>query len=123
MIVGVVTADREATINLVVIGPTGRDETVEAVIDTGFDGYLALPPAVIARLELPWRRLGTMMLGDGSTGQFDVHEGGVIWDDQVVRVAVEAVDICPLVGMALLANYELKIEIRAGGRVIIEALP
>ena len=56
MIAGVVNDALEATIRLTVRGPSRQEESVEAVMDTGFDGYLTLPPAVIAALELPWRR-------------------------------------------------------------------
>ena len=52
MIIGIVTADREAIIDLIVRGSTGLDEVVQAVIDTGFDGSLSLPPSLIARLQL-----------------------------------------------------------------------
>jgi predicted aspartyl protease len=43
MIAGVVTADREATIRLLVRGATGNKHAIEAVIDAGFDGRLSLP--------------------------------------------------------------------------------
>jgi len=43
MISGVVTGDRQAVIRLTVRGPTGQEQEIEAVIDTGFDGCLSLP--------------------------------------------------------------------------------
>jgi predicted aspartyl protease len=51
MITGAVTADREAVIRMVVRGPAGQEQEVEAVVDTGFDGWFSLPPALIALLE------------------------------------------------------------------------
>lgn len=39
MITGIVTANREAIIRLMVRGPAGQQQKVEAVIDTGFDGW------------------------------------------------------------------------------------
>jgi predicted aspartyl protease len=56
MITGLVTSFYQATIRLIVRGPTGQAQEVEAVIDTGFDGALSLPSADIAALGLPWRR-------------------------------------------------------------------
>ena len=50
MITGVVTANYEATIPLVVHGAHGQQETIEAVIDTGFTGSLTLPPCSSQRL-------------------------------------------------------------------------
>ena len=38
MITGVVTSFYQATICLIVRGPTGQAQEIEAVIDTGFDG-------------------------------------------------------------------------------------
>ena len=58
MIVGVVTASREAVVSLTVRGPRGRAQEVQAVIDTGFDSSLTLPARLITALELPWRRRG-----------------------------------------------------------------
>ena len=52
MITGVVTTDREAIIQLEVHGPALQIEVVDAIIDTGFDGWLSLPPALIGQLGL-----------------------------------------------------------------------
>jgi predicted aspartyl protease len=73
MITGVVTSFHQATIRLIVRGPTGQAQEIEAVIDTGFDGALSLPPADIAALGLPWRRRGRA-LGGCSTSLFDIYE-------------------------------------------------
>ena len=43
MITGTVTSDREAVISLEVIGLDDGRQTVAAVIDTGFNGFLTLP--------------------------------------------------------------------------------
>jgi len=78
MITGIVTADREALIRLTVRGPTGQERRLEAVIDTGFDGWLTLPPTLIAQLGLPWRRRGRALLADGSESVFDIYEATVV---------------------------------------------
>lgn len=70
MITGVVTSSYQATIRLIVRGPTGQAEEIDAVIDTGFDGALSLPPPDIVILGLPWRRRGRALLADGSTSLF-----------------------------------------------------
>jgi len=41
MISGLVTGDRQALIHLTVRGPTGQEQEIEAIIDTGFDGCLS----------------------------------------------------------------------------------
>jgi clan AA aspartic protease len=122
MITGVVTSDNEAIIPVDVRGPSGQKEKIEAVVDTGYTGWLSLRPAQITELELSWRRKGRAVLADGSETVFDVYEGTAIWDRRVQRIAVDAADADPLVGMALLAGYELKMQVRSGGKVTIKAL-
>lgn len=123
MIIGMVTAFRQATIRLTVRGLTGQEQEVGAVIDTGFDGALTLPAALIAALGLPWRRRGRALLANGSECLFDVYEATVLWDGAPRRVAVDAADIDPLVGMLLLYGYELTVQAMEGGQVTIKALP
>jgi predicted aspartyl protease len=53
MITGAVKAD-EARIRLTVRGHRGREQEVEAVIDTGYTGALTLPLALITLLGLRW---------------------------------------------------------------------
>jgi predicted aspartyl protease len=64
VITGTVNARREGTIRLPVQGTDGRQQTIEAVVDTGFSGSLTLPPAVIAGLGLLWRTRGSATLAN-----------------------------------------------------------
>jgi len=123
MITGTVTADREAIIRITVLGPTSQKQRLQAVIDTGFDGWLTLPPGVVALLGLPWRRRGCALLADGSETIFDIYEATVLWDRRRRCVPVDEVDTIPLVGMALLDGYELNAQIRSGGKVTVKRLP
>ena len=123
MIAGYVNAYREAIIRLVVSGPLGRSQEIDAVVDTGFTGFLTLPLSIIANLELPFRRRGRAVLADGSESLFDIYEARVLWDGQPRRVAIDAVDTDSLVGMALLSGYELTVQAVVGGRVSIKAIP
>ena len=123
MITGVVTVNREAVIRLAVRGAAGQEQEIEAVVDTGFDGWFSLPPALIAQLELQWRRRGRALLADGSECVFDIYEGTVLWDGRLRRIAVDEASAAPLVGMALLQGYELNVQVRNGGSVTIKVLP
>jgi clan AA aspartic protease len=122
MIVGIVQA-REALIRLTIRGFRGREREIQAVVDTGYTGWLTLPPTMIAALNLRWQTLGRGTLADGSVSLFDVYQAKVVWDSRVRRVLVDEFDATPLVGMALLRGYEMKIQARARGKVTIKRLP
>lgn len=122
MITAVVTASHQAIIRLTVHGPEGQQQEIAAVIDTGFDGTLTLPPALIATLGLVWRRRGRALLADGSESLFDSYEAIVVWNGEPRRIAVDEADIDPLVGMSLLHGNELTVQAIAGGTVIIQPL-
>ena len=123
MIIGVVNDKREAVVSIVVRGPHGQEREIEAVIDTGFTGFLTLPFSFIVSLALTWRGQAQAELGDGSLHQFDVYEASVTWDGQLRTVETDAADTMPLIGMGLLYGYDLHIQTVEGGTVTIEALP
>jgi clan AA aspartic protease len=122
MITGVVKAD-EGRIRLRIKGPRGRVQEIEAVIDTGYTASLTLPPAAITALGLRWRSVDRGTLADGSECLFDVYEVRVVWDGKVRQILVGEADADPLVGMRLLRGHELKMQVRAGGKVTIKRLP
>ncbi|MBI2916505.1 MAG: clan AA aspartic protease [Chloroflexi bacterium] len=122
MISGIVTPNAEAVITLRVRGPGGQEEEIEAVIDTGFDGWLSLCPGLVVTLGLPWRRRGRALLADGSESIFDIYEAIVIWDGEPRRIAVDEADTDPLVGMALMNGYAVGIQVVNGGMVTLEVM-
>ena len=122
MITGVVTDDRQAIIQLTVRGPAGQEQEIEAIIDTGFDGSLSLPSAIVVQLGLPWRQRGRALLADGSESVFDIYEATVDWDGEARRIAVDEAETVPLIGMSLLEGYEFTVQVQRGGSVIIRAL-
>ena len=102
---------------------SNKRQLIKAVIDTGFTASLTLPIDVIATLELVCFAQQEGMLGNGEVHLFDVYEGAVIWDGQVKTIEINESNSDPLIGMALLEGYELRIESIAGGSVTIQALP
>jgi clan AA aspartic protease len=119
MIRGLVTHELEAVVRLTVLGRRGRRQNVEAVVDTGFDGYLSLSPNFISQLGLPWLKRGRAILADGSESLFDVYQGHVIWDRRRREILIDEADADPLVGMALMANFELRAQIWPGGDLVL----
>jgi len=122
MITGVVTDDRQPVIHLLVRGPVGQEQEIEAIIDTGFDGWLSLPSSLITRLRLVWHRRGRALLADGRESVFDIYEATVDWDGAARRIPVDTAETAPLVGMSLLEGYELIVRVQPGGFVIVKAL-
>jgi clan AA aspartic protease len=95
---------------------------VEAVIDTGFNGFLTLPPTLIAALGLPWLCRQQGQLADGTFMAFDVYVAIVDWHGQSRSVEVEAADAQPLLGMALMPGSDVRIQVVPGGSVTIVPL-
>lgn len=122
MMVGVVR-EGEIRLTLKVRGPRRREREIEVIVDTGYTGALTLSPAIITALGLSWQGFGRGILADGSECSFDVYETSVVWDGRARRVLVDEANADPLVGMKLLDGFELKAQIREGGRVTIKRLP
>ena len=120
MILGAVNDAYEAVISLTVQGPSGQTREVEAVIDTGFTGFLSLPSALVTELGLPFLTNESAMLADGSLVRFSVHDAMALWDGQPRRVYAHLSDATPLVGMRLLDRHNLNIDVEDGGRVLIQ---
>ena len=121
MIEGAVNANLEAVVTLPLQDSSGQTREVEAVVDTGFNGYLTLPPMLMEDLDLPVVGDSEATLADGSQAAFDVYGVTVLWDGQPMYVETGAVGGEPLVGMALLDRHNLNIDVEDGGRVVIQA--
>ena len=122
MIYGVVNLRREATLSLVVGNSEGQRQLIDTVIDTGFSGFLSLPSAIIANLNLPWSASDIVTLGDGSETLFDLYIATVIWDGQYREIYIAESETEPLLGMALLYGYRLQVDAIEGGSVKVESL-
>ena len=122
MMQGVVNQSCEAILPIVVKNNT-TTQLIDAVIDTGFSGFLTLPPNVIAALDLTWKGRDVATLGDGTSCIFDVYIATVIWDGQYRIIDINESETVSLIGMRLLRGYDLRIQTIEGGTVAIEALP
>ena len=121
MIEGVVNSAYEAVIPLSLRGPAGQAQEVEAVIDTGFTGFVTLPPSLAAELGLVFMGTSEATLADGSEVSFDAYDVTVLWEGQPRDVLIDEADTTPLVGMLLLDRHNLNIDVESGGRVLIQA--
>ena len=121
MIEGLVNSNNEAIVSLMIRSPDGRNREVNAVIDTGYSGFLTLPAALVAELELPYVFSSSATLADDTEVGFPVHRVTAVWDGNPRNIEADAVGATPLVGMALLEVHTLYVEVRDGGRVVIRA--
>lgn len=122
MITGTVNANREAILRLTVRDANGQEHERDAVVDTGFDGWLSLPPDFILALGLQPQRLGRAVLADGSETLFAVYEVTVLWDGQPRLVPIYELDAAPLVGMSLMYGYELVLPVLDGATFTLRSL-
>jgi len=120
---GYVNTNREAIVQIAIVGDNKRLKNVRAIIDTGFTGDITLPRNVIDELGFTLRGFQRVILGDGSLQYFEMFVGSVIWDGQMRQVEINAAETDSLVGMGLLENYKLEMEGRPGGEVKITPLP
>ncbi len=114
-------AHYEAVVRLSLQNSSGQTRDVDTVVDTGFNGFLTLPPTLIAELGLT--RLGqkNLVLANGRRDVFDTYGVTVFWEGQSKFIDADEADAVPLLGMSMLDNHDLSIQVRDGGRVVIQA--
>ena len=90
-------------------------QSIQAWIDTAFDGHLVMPKSEIERLGLGVLADTDAVLADGSTARLRCYYCVVDWMDQTIPVqVVENIGNLPLIGTALLSTVDLRINYRTG---------
>ena len=121
MIEGRINDRYEAVITITVTGPTGTSGEVQAVIDTGFNGSLCLPEQMTEELEMPFLHSRRIRLADDREAVVRVHQAKLDWDGVRRTVAATASGTTALVGMQLMTDHRLEMDIRIGGAVRIHS--
>jgi len=103
-------------------GPRGSTESIQSVLDTGFNDWLTISPSQVAKLGLKFREEGHYILADGSETLSRIFESEIEWFGAWRRILVVEMDGGPLLGMAMLAGCRLGIEVVENGRVEIQPL-
>jgi clan AA aspartic protease len=103
------------------LGPKGS-RTIEFVIDTGFEGALALPILNVSEMDLPFHQNISARLADDSTCEVDAYRATVHWQGDLLTLAVLAMGERPLLGTTLLDGNDLHIRFDEGGEVITEPI-
>ena len=111
----------EAWVSIAVSDGTEAFQTVGAVLDTGYTGWLMIPESSVLRLGLTPidTRCGT--LADSQDRETEYCEAVVIWHDQPWDIWIDIMDSVPLIGTDLLADSALSIDWWGGRDVPVEA--
>lgn len=95
---------------------------IEFLIDTGFAGEIKLSPYWVGTLRLPklWNEEFTM--ADGRVSPYEIYAAECDWAGE--KRLVEVVEMVgePMIGIDLLRNFSLFLEVRDGGAVEIQPL-
>ncbi len=106
----------------VAVAGVGTDfRMVDAVVDTGFTGMLALPNPLVRELGLSHQGQRTVNLAHGSQ-TVQIYGAVVQWFGRPRAAVVHEIDGAPLVGSALLTGCRLTVDFRDGGSVAITPL-
>jgi clan AA aspartic protease len=122
MISGKVVALRGAAVPMAIYDADGLKHEFEAIVDTGFSGWLTLPADTISALGLPWRAQRRGLLADGTEVVYRSYEAKLAWDGRTVTVRVSGVGSEPMIGMRLMIGHRILIENIDGGAVTIERM-
>ena len=120
MIRGRVNPYRQALITIDIVDAKGTMQSVEVILDTGFTGYLTLPPDSIRSFGLPFAGYRTFELANGESFNFNTYVATVSWHGRLSDAQVLQSDSAPLLGMDMLWDSSIRMEAWTGGEVIIE---
>lgn len=123
MISGYLDLHLDIIVPLRIRDANGQNEReIDAVLDTGFDDYLTLPPEIIAQLSLPFMETIAVTLADGSMVETNLHLVQVVWDGVPMTIRAQEAAGGPLLGMLQLFGSRVTFDVENGGAVAITSL-
>jgi clan AA aspartic protease len=96
--------------------------SVEFIVDTGFEGDLALPATVLQRLDAQPLFRSLRSLADGTIRECPVYQVVLEWSGDERPTQVLGLEHNPLLGVLLLEGCHLDVEFVEGAEVLIEFL-
>jgi clan AA aspartic protease len=112
----------QARMEITLCSPMQPAVKIECVVDTGFEGFLTLPTAVVEDLDLPYLAPIDANLADNSRIVTNVHQGVILWNGVQRVVPILAMGRRPLIGTALLEDYHLSVDFCEGGTVLVDEI-
>ena len=109
----------EAIIAITIVAKDGKIREFEALVDTGYTGFLTLPLAILAELNLEIFASGRLTMADGHAVDVDLYQATILWDGQPRTIEVDALESEVLVGMSLLEGYDLHVHTVVDGQITI----
>lgn len=110
----------QARMGIIIYPPNRAEIEIECVVDTGFEGFLTLPPSVVTELKLPYVAPIDANLADNSRIVTNVHQGKIFWNGVERVIPILAMGRRPLIGTALLVDLHLGIDFCEGGTVLVD---
>ena len=118
--IGYIDRHRHAVIPVDLFDHRSRLRRVQAMVDTGFDDFLALPAGVIQSLGLSHVGRVSMQVATAQSEDFDAYAASVWWfgNRRSFRVLQSPDEI--IAGTRLLRDTRLTLELWDGGSVTLE---
>lgn len=113
----------EARITVAVAGPSMEFWEVEAVIDTGFSGWLTLPEVAVRELGLQIYRRRRVRIADNRVTWMLTYRAVAQWQGRQIDILVHQTENPrPLLGTAMLEHCRLTVDMQEGGPVAVTPL-
>jgi predicted aspartyl protease len=71
---------------------------------------------------LTWKSKTSAILADGRETEFETYRGMVVWNRRRQVIHVDEADATPLIGTAMLAEFEMNAQFRPRRKVTIKPL-
>ena len=102
-------------------GDNGVPARVQAIVDTGFDGYLTLRSSLVNVLGLKETSSVRMVLADGSSLLCPAFRVEIDWQGQPQTIEIVQLEGPQLLGMEMLRGSQLRMMVENDG--VIEITP
>ncbi len=117
---GFISEFGEVVVPIDIFDQRGRLRRVEAIVDTGFDYFLALPVQLIQSLGLAWVGRRRMRVATEQMERFESFAANVWWFGARRPVYVLQTQSEILVGIRLLQESQLTVQFWEGGSVNVQ---